>query len=60
MLHLPKHRTGVNLINRVSTKEERSNNTEVSAATSYGPEKIRIFSGTRGHEAAIGQHQISF
>src|ERR1700730_16768236 len=55
---LPKHGSGINGGNRMQPECERSDNTEIAAATPKSPEKIGILVLISFNKSTVGQNNI--
>src|SRR5262249_51583918 len=54
----PKHGSRIDGVERMCSKLKRRHDTEISAATTHGPEQIGVFLSVGLHEPPVGQHHL--
>src|SRR5690242_18766616 len=58
LIEWPEGWPGINHLDGLPPKEERSNDSKIPAPASYGPKKIGVFLRARGHKSSIGQNHV--
>ena len=58
LIHLPKHRPGIDCLDGMRAELERGHHTKITAPAADGPEQVFVLFSAGGDETAVGQHHV--